>query len=56
MKPQSQPQRQDPMAQLLMEVRRDALRFEHWLQTPEGQDWLDAAEEEDQIRNCPYCE
>lgn len=55
MRTQNQPQPQDDQAQLLMEVRRDMLRFDRWLQTPDGQRWLDAEEQEDLARRCVNC-
>lgn len=55
MKARNQPQPQDDNAQLMQEMRRDMLRFELWLETPDGKRWLDAEEQEDLARHCVLC-
>lgn len=54
MKPQHQPQPQDDNAQWRMEARRDALRFEHWLKTPEGQQWQECELSQEQTGDYGY--
>ena len=50
---QTAPQQDDQ--QLIMEAERDAIRFDHWLNTPEGQRWLDTEEQEELARRCVAC-